>query len=95
MSEVRPTPINLTFIVLGLVLAVVAFAAFVPIARCGICDDLWKSVKAEPVPGAFDCPCCGGTSMRVSLIHKWLPGHQRHIDRLNLMFAPGLRGSSP
>jgi hypothetical protein len=88
MGEVRHTPINLTFIVLSLVLAVVALVAFVPIAKCGVCDDLWKSVKATPEPGVFNCPCCGGSTMRVSLIHRWLPWHKQHIDKLNWMFAP-------
>ena len=82
-------------IILILVAVAAGVIAFAPIAPCAMCDDLWKIVKGKPIPGAFPCPCCGGSTLRVSIIHEWLPGHAGHLEELNRFSESGYPLSSP
>ena len=68
-----------------LVLAAAAFLA-VPIFECDLCHDLRKSINVSDV-NAFTCPCCG-TSLRLSLFHKWFGGHQGHLEEMHRDFTP-------
>ncbi len=54
---------------------------FLPLTQCDWCHDLRKSIKTTRLD-AVQCPCCGN-SLRLSLFHRLLGGHQGHLDDLH------------
>lgn len=46
-----------------------------------------NTVKAEPNPSLFSCPCCG-SSTRLSMFHRVFTNHRRHIDDFYKAFTP-------
>ena len=78
-SEAPPAHKQSGLLIWGAIFLIAAGAFLaLPIFDCNLCMDLRKSIKVSDA-NAIDCPCCGH-SMKLSLFHRLLPAHRKHLD---------------